>query len=172
MNKIVSLSLCLISGTLVLHSQELPADMASEPTSAPNIPSAPPVPEIVPTPQQQPTEKQESHLPPGEQRIREGIALLASLHDTMAGVSDRASADAAVAPVMRITADLSTWAQGFTALPPMTESEQVACEEYYLPFIRKINSAIKRQGERLAAAEYYGSQQLPAALVRLALLNQ
>lgn len=171
MNHLIYLSFTAAACTAALHAQELPADMAAEATSVPSQ-SAPPVPEVVHTPQPQQQTEPDSQLPPGEQRIRAGIVMLSMLNETMSGINDQSSADAAVATVMRLAAELNTWAQGFTSLPPMSEDEQVKCEDYYLPIIRRLNTSIKHQGERLAAAEYYGSQQLPAALVRLALLNQ
>lgn len=111
-------------------------------------------------------------LPPAEQRVRAGLILLSSLHDTLAGIRDRDTAETAVAPLMRLHAAMQEWAQSFTALPPLTEQEQQAYEEHYIPIIQKLNGRIRSQGERLAAAEYYGSKDLPAALMHLALLNQ
>lgn len=110
-------------------------------------------------------------LPLPEQRLREGLVLLASLHDTMAGICDNDTAEAAVAPLMRLHRALQEWTQSFTALPPLTEQEQQAYEERYLPFFKKLNSRIRTQGDRLAAAEYYGSKDLPAALMHLAIIN-
>lgn len=155
----------------IVSGQELPADMAAEAPEVPTHPSQP-VPEVVQTPDDSTKAAVDSALSPGEQRIRVGLILLNSLYETMAGIKDKDTADAAVAPVMRIASELNTWAQSFTALPPMNETEQAMCEDAYLPIIRKLNAAIKTQGERLAAAEYYGSRHLPAALVKLALLNQ
>lgn len=111
-------------------------------------------------------------LPAAEQRVRAGIILLNSLHETLAGIRDRDTAEAAVAPLMRLHAGLQEWAQSFTALPPLSEHEQLAYEEQYIPIFKKLNGRIRSQGERIAAAEYYGSRDLPAALIRLALLNQ
>ena len=166
-----SLICCLLCAGLI-HAQELPADMAAEVVPA-STQDAPPVREIVQadTPAKKQAEKTNS-LSPAEQRIRAGIIMLGKLHELMSGIKDHDTAEAAIAPVMRLAAELNTWAQGFTALPPMNELEQAICEDQYLPIIRKLNAAIKLQGERLAAAEYYGSQHLPAALVKLALLNQ
>lgn len=111
-------------------------------------------------------------ISPGEQRLQAGIVMLGNLYNILAAIQDNDSAEKAVAPLMRMSSELNLWAQGFTTLPPMNETEQVICEDRYLPIIRKINMSIKVQGERLASAEYYGSQNLPAALVRLAILNQ
>lgn len=111
-------------------------------------------------------------LPLAEQRVRAGLILLSGLHDTLAGIRDHDSAEAAVAPLMRLHAALQEWAQSFTALPPLSEQEQQAYEEQYIPIFKKLNGRIRSQGERIAAAEYYGSRDLPAALIRLALLNQ
>lgn len=111
-------------------------------------------------------------LPLAEQRVRAGLILLSGLHDTLAGIRDHDTAEAAVAPLMRLHAALQEWAQSFTALPPLSEQEQQAYEEQYIPIFKKLNGRLRSQGERIAAAEYYGSRDLPAALIRLALLNQ
>lgn len=110
-------------------------------------------------------------LPLPEQRVREGLVLLASLHDTLAGIRDHDTAEAAVAPLMRLHRALQEWTQSFTTLPPLTEQEQQAYEEQYLPLFKKLNSRIRTQGDRLAAAEYYGSRDLPAALMHIAVIN-
>lgn len=111
-------------------------------------------------------------LPLQEQRVREGLILLSGLHDTLAGIHDQDTAQAAVAPLMRLHRALQEWAQSLAALPPLSEQEQRAYEERYLPIFQKLNARIRTQGERIAAAEYYGTKDLPAALVQLALLNQ
>ncbi len=110
---------------------------------------------------------QDAKLPPGETRIRAGIVLQGILHDTLAGVRDKDSAEAATGVIMRFSRELQQWAQGFSALPPVDEETRALYEEKYLPIIRRMNERIKAQGERIAAAEFYGSQNLPAALVRL-----
>lgn len=107
-----------------------------------------------------------------EQRVRAGIILLGELEQVLARVNDHDSAEASVAPVMRLLEKLRYWAQSFTALPPLSAEERDLMENRYLPVIRKLNERLRSQGERLAAAEYYGSHKLPAALVHLALLNQ
>lgn len=109
----------------------------------------------------------ESNLHPGEARIRAGIILQGYLHDTLAKVRDQESAEAATGPIMRFSRELQEWAQGFAALPPLDDETKGLFEEKYLPIIRQMNDRIKAQGERIAAAEFYGSQNLPAALVRL-----
>ena len=111
-------------------------------------------------------------LPLPEQRVRAGIILLGELEQALARVSDHDSAEASVAPVMRLLDKMRSWAQSFTALPPLSEEERRRLEDRYLPVSRKLNERLRSQGERLAAAEYYGSHKLPAALVHLALLNQ
>ncbi len=115
---------------------------------------------------------QTEQLSEGEQRIRAGIVMLGNLHNILAGIQDNDTAEKAVAPLVRLCNELNLWAQSFTTLPPMNETEQAVCEDTYLPIIKKINYSIKVQGERLAAAEYYGSMNLPTVLVRLAILNQ
>lgn len=113
----------------------------------------------------------QADLPLPEQRVREGLVLLSALQDTMARIQDNDSAEAAVAPLMRLHRALQEWTQSFTTLPPLTEQEQQAYEEQYLPLFRKLNNRIRTQGERIAAAEYYGSRDLPAALMHIAIIN-
>lgn len=113
-----------------------------------------------------------SELPPEEQMVRAGVVLLSQVQDILADIRDQDSAEAAVAPLMRLNAKLQEWARAFAAQPPLTEEEQRVYEERYLPLIEKLNNRIRTQGERLASAEYYGSRNLPAVLIRLALLNQ
>lgn len=115
---------------------------------------------------------QERTLPQSEQLIRAGIIMLDQVQKILSGVNDAETAEAAVAPLMRTEAALQEWARTFNALPPLAEEEQNAYEEVYLPIINKLNSRIRVQGERLASAEYYGSRNLPAALIRLALINR
>lgn len=111
-------------------------------------------------------------LPQSEQLIRAGIIMLDQVQKILSGINDAETAEAAVASLMRTEAALQEWAQTFNALPPLAEEEQNAYEEVYLPIINKLNSRIRVQGERLASAEYYGSRNLPAALIRLALINR
>jgi len=109
----------------------------------------------------------EASLPEGEQRIRAGIVLLGMLHNAMAKVKDHDTAEAAVPVIMRISNELQNWGQMMNNLPPLDEATQSAYEKRYMPIIMKINERLQVQSERIAAAEYYGSQNLPAALVRL-----
>ncbi len=109
----------------------------------------------------------EPKLSEAEQRIRVGIIMLARLHELMSGIKDEATAEAAVAPIMRASSEFLSWAQGFASLPPLDADTQRRYEQRYLPVIDELNTRIKIQGERLASAEFYGSKNLPAALVRL-----
>ena len=145
---------CLLSSALACFLLPVSAD---EPSA------------LVSTPQESPAEPS---LPLPEQRVRAGIVLLGELEQVLARVHDHESAETSVAPVMRLLDKLRSWAQSFTALPPLSEEERRQLEDRYLPVIRKLNERLRNQGERLAAAEYYGSHKLPAALVHLALLNQ
>lgn len=111
--------------------------------------------------------QQAPDLPPGEARLRAGIVLLGRLHDILAGIQDQDSAEAAVPPIMRLSRELQEWGRGFSAMTPLDEETRGLYEERYLPIINKINDHIRAQGERIAAAEFYGSANLPAALVRL-----
>ncbi len=107
-------------------------------------------------------------LPEGEKRLRRGIILLSELYQCMAQVNNKATAEAAVPKIMQLNEELQKWTQAFNNLPPLTEPEVLLYEDRYLPIIRKINNLIKDQADRLGAAEYYGSINLPAALVRTA----
>lgn len=168
------LSISLLTFSHVCPAQDIPVDVIAEASATPQQ-TAEQKPEVIedkseeapPAPDASQTE-----LSPGEQRLQAGIVMLGNLYNLLSGIRDNESAEKAVAPLMRLSSELNLWAQEFTSLPPMTENEQIVCEDRYLPIIRKMNMSIKVQGERLASAEYYGSQNLPAALVRLAILNQ
>ncbi len=111
-------------------------------------------------------------LSEAEARIRAGIILLDRLHALLASVKDRDTAEAAVAPVMRAIPEFQTWAQGFSALPPLDEDTKRQYEKRYLPLIEELNSRLRAQGARISSAEFYGSQNLAAALVRLVTSSQ
>lgn len=111
-------------------------------------------------------------LPEGEQRIRTGIMMMADVYKCMASVRDKESAEAAVPQIMRLCETFSKWPQSFANLPPLSEPEIQAYEDRYMPTIQRINKMIEEQADRLAAAEYYGSRNLPAALVRLLQIHQ
>ena len=111
-------------------------------------------------------------LPEGEQRIRTGIIMMADLYKCMASVRDKDSAEAAVPQIMRLCESFSKWPQAFTNMPPLSEPEIQAYEDRYMPTINRINKMIEEQADRLSAAEYYGSLNLPAALVRLLQIHQ
>lgn len=108
-----------------------------------------------------------SSMPVEEQHMRSGIMLLAALYETLAKVKDHDSAQAAVPEISRISRDLHSWAQGVSALPPLGEKEMRTYERHYLPTIRRVNDHLRAQGERLAASEYFGSQDLASALITL-----
>ncbi len=108
-----------------------------------------------------------AQLSEAEQRIRQGIVMLGGLHDLLARIKNEESAEAAVAPIMRASSEFQAWAQGFSSLAPLDADTQRSYERRYLPIIDELNTRIRIQGERLASAEFYGSQKLPAALVHL-----
>ncbi len=144
---------------------ELPQPALTQP--APSSPSNEPVQPVeaeAPAPQASAPEPQ---LSEAEQRIRTGIIMLGRLHEVLARIKDKDGAEAAVAPVMRASAEFLAWAQGFSSLPPLDADTQRRYEKFYLPVIDELNTRIRIQGERLVSAEFYGSQNLPAALVRL-----
>ena len=73
--------------------------------------------------------------------------------------------------LMALLEEMQAWSQSFASLPPLSEPERVAYEERYLPTISRINSILESQAARIAAAEYYGSRNLPAVLVRFVQLG-
>lgn len=107
-------------------------------------------------------------LPEGEKRLRQGIIIIGKLTQSMAEINNKETADAAVPQIMRMCEELRQWTQAFNNLPPLSETETIVYEDRYLPIIRKINKIMQDQADRLAAAEYYGSQNLPAALIHVA----
>lgn len=113
-----------------------------------------------------------SQLPEGQQRLVNGMLLLQKLYQIMAEVTNNDTAEAAVPKLMKLNEELRSWSQSFTNLPPLSEPEVASYEERFLPTIRRINQAIEAQAGRIAAAEYYGSRNLPAALVRIAQIGQ
>lgn len=115
--------------------------------------------------------KDELQLPEGEKRLRHGILLLGQLYQCMAEVNNKSAAEAAVPKIMQISEELRQWTQTFNTLPPLSEPEALIYEERYLPIIQKINKLIQTQADRLGSAEYYGSRNMAAALVRLALVG-
>ncbi len=150
-------------------SAPMEGKLTASPQMAQEIPqSEPPRPVVtdaVVAEEEQPQPEQQ--LSEAEKRIRVGIVMLGQLHNLLAGITDEASAEAAVAPIMRTSAEFQAWAQGFSSLPPLDADTQRAYETRYLPIIDELNTRLKIQGERIASAEFYGSKNLPAALVRL-----
>ena len=114
------------------------------------------------------TQATSAAIPENEIRIHQGIVHQGTLCQHMAAINDYDSAEAAVPAIMRIHEDLQLWAQSFKSLPPISDLETQLLEDRYLPTIRKINHIIEAQADRLGAAEYYGSKNLAAALVRVA----
>lgn len=109
-----------------------------------------------------------SQLPEGQQRLIGGLILLQKLYVCLSGITNNDTAEAAVPTLMQLNEQLRQWSGSFSNLPPLSEPEVLAYEERFLPAIRKMNQGIESQAARIAAAEYYGSRNLPAALVRLA----
>ena len=116
-----------------------------------------------PTPQQAETQQ----LSSAERHIRAGLLVLAKIHDELAKVQDRDTAEAAVAPLMRLEEELTLWAKANGSMPPLSDLERMELEDRYMPVIKRLNNRIRSQGERIAAAEFYGSRNLPAALVHI-----
>ena len=113
------------------------------------------------------TPLQQEQLPPEEKHLRTGIIILAQLCKTMSEVNDPQSAQAAVPIIVRLSRELHLWGQGIAQLPQRNETLMSTYERRYLPIIEKLNSHLRVQGERLAASSYYGSQDLPTALMAL-----
>lgn len=106
-------------------------------------------------------------LPPEELHIRTGIIILGNLYNALASVSDKDSAQAAVPTVMRLSRELQAWAQGVSALPPLSDEAKLVYEKRYMSAIERLNDHLRAQGERLAASDYFGSQDLSTALISL-----
>lgn len=111
-------------------------------------------------------------LPPAEIHVRKGIALLLKLHGVMAGINSPQTAQKAVSPLVTLSREMLKWTQGFSSLPLLDDDTRILYEDQYLPLLRKINTQLKLQGERLASAKYYGSRDLQAALAHLILTLQ
>ncbi len=103
---------------------------------------------------------------PAEQHLRAGVVILAKLYRCLAEVTNSQTAQSAVPSVVQITRDLQTWIQNLHGMK-LPAKQQEILEHNYLPIIAKINGYIEVQGERLAAASYYGSQDLATALIAL-----
>ncbi len=110
-------------------------------------------------------------LSPAEAHLRTGVVMLAKLYKCLADVKDSQTAQSAVPGVVQVTRDLQTWIQTLYSMKQNTE-EQEAIERVYVPIIEKLNSYIEVQGERLSAANYYGSQDLATALTALYVMAQ
>ncbi|MCH5285099.1 MAG: hypothetical protein J1E42_05810 [Akkermansiaceae bacterium] len=114
----------------------------------------------------------EENLPPEELHIRAGIILLAKVYNCLSRVEDHESAQAAVPVLVRLTHELQAWGRGVATLPPLSAEMKVTYEARYMAAIRRLNDNLRVQGERLAVSEYFGSQDLSAALVSLFLSVQ
>ncbi|MCQ2367369.1 MAG: hypothetical protein MJ056_09465 [Akkermansia sp.] len=121
-----------------------------------------------PQPAAQPAQQEEARaISPAESHIRAGIVITAKVLDILSKIQDRDTAEAAVAPLMRLGEELTLWAKATATLPQLSDLERMEMEDRYMPVIKRVNDRIKSQGERIAAAEFYGSRNLPAALVHI-----
>ena len=113
------------------------------------------------------------HLPlsPAEEHLRTGVVMLAKLYRSLAEVKDAQTAQSAVPGVVQITRDLQTWIQTLHGMKQGVEEQEVL-ERTYVPIIEKLNAYIEVQGERLAIAHYFGSQDLATALTALYIMAQ
>lgn len=158
------------TGFATLSAQGIPLTPPSTSTAAPT-PINKPTTEIVTDTQQEQQLPGEAELSDAEKQIRAGIVLLGMLHDTMAKVQNKETAEAAVAPVMRLRDALTQWINQFAVIPQCSEMEKLMYEERYLPIIKQLNNAISNQADRLAAAAYYDCTELCTALVMLTEIN-
>lgn len=108
-----------------------------------------------------------NRLLPEEAHIRAGIVILGKLCNTLARVSDKASAQAAVPIIVGLSRDLRAWAQLLPSLPLRGQETISVYEHRYMPIIGKLNAYLRVQGERLAASNYYDAQDLATALLTL-----
>ncbi len=106
-------------------------------------------------------------VPPEEAHIRAGIVILGRLYNTLAHVRDADSAQAAVPVIVGLTRAVRSWGQAVTGLPLRSPEVIKTYEQRYLPIIDKLNGYLRAQGERLAASNYYDTQDLATALLAL-----
>lgn len=104
---------------------------------------------------------------PEEAHIRAGIVILGRLYNTLAHVRDADSAQAAVPVIVGLTRAVRSWGQAVTGLPLRSPEVIKTYEQRYLPIIDKLNGYLRAQGERLAASNYYDTQDLATALLAL-----
>ena len=123
--------------------------------------------EPAPAPAQPAQQAEARAISPAENHIRAGIVITAKVLDVLSKIQDRDTAEAAVAPLMRLGEELTLWAKATATLPQLSDLERMEMEDRYMPVIKRVNDRIKSQGERIAAAEFYGSRNLPAALVHI-----
>ena len=123
--------------------------------------------EPAPAPAQPAQQEEARAISPAENHIRAGIVITAKVLDVLSKIQDRDTAEAAVAPLMRLGEELTLWAKATATLPQLSDLERMEMEDRYMPVIKRVNDRIKSQGERIAAAEFYGSRNLPAALVHI-----
>ena len=127
--------------------------------------------EPAPTPALPAQHEEARAISPAENHIRAGIVITAKVLDVLSKIQDRDTAEAAVAPLMRLGEELSLWAKATATLPQLSDLERMELEDRYMPVIKRVNDRIKSQGDRIAAAEFYGSRNLPAALVHIVQAN-
>ena len=123
--------------------------------------------EPAPAPAQPAQQEEARAISPAENHIRAGIVITAKVLDVLSKIQDRDTAEAAVAPLMRLGEELTLWAKATATLPQLSDLERMEMEDRYMPVIKRVNDRIKSQGERIATAEFYGSRNLPAALVHI-----
>jgi len=109
---------------------------------------------------QKPLSKEDKH-------IRIGMQLHYGLYIILANIQSPQDAETAIPLILKINEQLLTWGKTFATLPPIDDATQARYRTEYIPIIKKSNAALRIQGKRLKDAEYYGSEELPAALIRI-----
>lgn len=104
-----------------------------------------------------------------ELHLQAGVQKLHDLHRVLLEVKDAESAAAAIPAIVRITGDLHDWAARFSDFPEPTPEDLERIQSELAPAIRRINSRIANQADRLGSAEYYGCTDLAAVLAQFVL---
>lgn len=102
-----------------------------------------------------------------DRHIRIGMQLHYELAIILSNIQSPQDAKTAIPLILKSNEQLLAWGKAFTTLPPIDEATQARFREQYIPIIKQSNAALAIQGKRLKDAEYYGSDELPAALIRM-----
>lgn len=102
-----------------------------------------------------------------DKHIRTGMQLHYQLAIILSNIQSPQDAKTAIPLILKNNAQLLAWGKAFATLPPIDEATQARYRAQYIPIIQQSNAALRIQGKRLKDAEYYGSDELPAALIRM-----